>query len=105
MKKLFLDDVRQPPGDDFIICRSFDEALNYVKEQGCPNFISFDHDLGWGPDGYDFAKWLIKLDDESNGKFIPKDFIFGVHSANPIGAKNIRTVLDNWLSFKKGLNS
>ena len=39
--------------------------LTFVKNNGIPNFISFDHDLGSDnmgnilKDGYDFAKWLV----------------------------------------------
>ena len=41
--------------------------------------------------GYDCAKWLVDycLD---NGITIPN---FGVHSANPVGAENIRGLLVN----------
>lgn len=68
-------------------------------------FISFDHDLGMDnerkvlPSGYDFAKWLVEMD--MNGIIsIPKDFTFTVHSANPVGAENIRTYLCSYMEFK-----
>ncbi|WP_371131695.1 cyclic-phosphate processing receiver domain-containing protein [Sulfuricurvum sp.] len=48
------------------------------------------------PSGYDFAKWLVEMD--MDGKIhIPEDFYFTVHSANPVGAKNIQEYLRNYL--------
>lgn len=97
MYKMFLDDERYPIDNDFVIVRSFDEAVSYVELHGCPSYISFDHDLGNGLTGYDFAKWLIDQHLDSN--FIPKDFDFYVHSMNPIGAENIRQLMSSFLSL------
>ena len=100
--KLYLDDIRTPKDDDFIIVRSFQEAVKFVQQNGIPNYISFDHDLGCDefnniyPSGYDFAKWLIEMDLDNLYKF-PEDFKFNVHSANPIGKANIEGILNNYL--------
>ncbi len=100
--KLYLDDIRTPKDDDFIIVRSFQEAIKFVQENGIPNYISFDHDLGCDdlnniyPSGYDFAKWLIEMNLDNLYKF-PEDFKFNVHSANPIGKANIEGILNNYL--------
>ena len=104
--KLYLDDIRTPKSDDFIIVRSFEEAIKFVQKNGIPNYISFDHDLGCDdlgniyPSGYDFAKWLIEMDLDNLYKF-PKDFKFNVHSANPIGKKNIDGILNKYLEITK----
>jgi hypothetical protein len=42
---LYIDDIRNP-NYDAVVVRTSKEAISYVKENGCPNFISFDHDLG-----------------------------------------------------------
>jgi hypothetical protein len=44
-KKLYIDDLRTPktPGP-WDIVRTSGEAIDYVKEHGCPEYISFDHD-------------------------------------------------------------
>ena len=104
--KLFLDDVRDPSGvhmgnpDDWIVCRSMQEAVNVISDLGWPNIISFDHDLGnQEPTGMDFAKWLVNLD--LDGILMPDDFQFHVHSANPTGAANIQGLLDNYMATKK----
>lgn len=101
--KLFLDDKRDPVGSGWVVCRNVGEAVMYCQVAGIPDFISFDHDLGEGisPKGYDntglgFAKWLIDqcLDQKLE---LPRNFDFYVHSQNPIGAANIRSLLDNFL--------
>lgn len=102
MKKLFLDDVRDPKKDGFFVVRSFTEAVEYMEINGCPNFMSFDHDLGevnCGT-GFDLAKWMVERDLDMGGTFIPKDFQFYVHSANGPGTLNIRALLYNYLAFR-----
>jgi hypothetical protein len=93
--------------------KNFDDFVNHIKFKGMPDMISFDHDLGEDvakervskgmskrqarikkretKSGYDCSKWLVDycLDNEIP---IPK---FGVHSANPVGAENIRKLLVN----------
>ena len=101
--KLFIDDERFPPddGESWVIARDYDAAISVFKTMGCPNFISFDHDLG--PDsktGFDIAKALVEmaLNEEI---VIPDDFTFYVHSQNPVGAENIRLHLNRYLKFRK----
>ncbi len=101
--KLYLDDIRTP--DDhkkWVIARNYDEFVAIIKEKGTPDYISFDHDLAdehYGGDyskektGMDCAKWLIQED------IVVENF--NVHSANPVGAENIRSLLNNWIQFKK----
>lgn len=103
--KMFLDDIRVPKNDYDVIVRSFEEAINFVNQNGIPTFISFDHDLGCDEignilkSGYDFAKWLVDMDIENIYKF-PNNFTFDIHSANPIGKNNIKSILNNYLLFK-----
>lgn len=90
---LWLDDLRPIPEGFDNWSPDFEHACCLVKEKGIPNYISFDHDLGPGKmTGYDFAKYLCMLDYCGYAKF-PKDFSFGVHSANPTGQKNIEGYL------------
>lgn len=99
---MFLDDKRFPVrrSDAQVICRSYDEAVAYVNGMGrAPNWIDFDHDLGVGPTGYDFAKFLIEKDLDSPG-FIPVEFGYYVHSQNPVGVRNIRNILDSYLETR-----
>jgi hypothetical protein len=122
MKKyLFLDDERFPRDVTWIhidktapweIVRSCGSAIKWVNENGFPDVISFDHDLGEahyygnfddGKTGYDFAKWLVEYDMATQS--MPADFSFTIHSMNPIGASNIRNYLFNYMSFKRIRNS
>ena len=90
--KLFLDDERHPPDTDensWIIARNYDEFVECLQMYGHPEFISFDHDLGPGNDGYDCAKWLaLRCIDASID--LPEYY---VHSQNPVGANNINFYL------------
>lgn len=105
--RLFIDDIRDPlkvyPGEtDWVVCRDYDEAVAAVNRRGWPVTVSFDHDLGESTDktGYDFAKWLVERD--INQGDMPANFAYAVHSANPVGAANIRGLLDNYLRFRNG---
>ena len=101
--KLFLDDERFPASldDDIFIARDVSAAIELINEMGCPSYIDFDHDLGAGPNAFDFVKWLVGKDIEEDGKFIPLNFDFSVHSQNPVGAKNIREYLWSYLTFRR----
>ena len=46
--RLYLDDVRTPLAEDWIIARNYDEFVAVIKLHGLENFdvISLDHDLG-----------------------------------------------------------
>lgn len=65
MRKIYLDDVRPIP-DGFVGVRSYAEFVTYIFQNGLPDFISFDHDLGMEESGFDCAKWLVNycLDNE-----------------------------------------
>lgn len=124
-KKLFLDDFRQPKDavylvkdnvriyfeDDWVVVKNYKEFVSWIKRNGVPSFISFDHDLvdehynidfkDWEiytsedlrveETGLDCAKWLAEwcLD---TGFDLPD---YQVHSANPVGRKIIKEFLDN----------
>lgn len=123
MWNLFLDDLRDTDyvkdNREYVLARSFDEAVKLCKDRGCPTHISFDHDLGldkYEPEesgliiaqaymdveksGYDFAKWLV--DQDLDGSLtIPEDFTWYTHSSNPVGKANIDGLLTSYLKAKK----
>jgi hypothetical protein len=99
MKKLYLDDIRTPKTKGWIIVRSYNEFCRWITNNGVPEAISFDHDLsedsvldGKVYTGYDCAKWLCEYC-MVNGIPLPE---YNVHSANPVGASNIKQLLDNF---------
>lgn len=92
---LYLDDLRPTP-ENYERVYDYDEFVNFINENGVPEFISFDHDLGEGKTGFDCAKFLVEfcLD---NGI---SEINFQVHSQNPVGKENIEKLLDNFNRVK-----
>jgi hypothetical protein len=115
---LYLDDMRPKPPDNhvfkWVLVKNYKEFCNYILQRGVPRFMSFDHDLAlehyapsehWGvgydaweraqdfkeKSGMDCARWLVEycLDND-----VPMPH-FTVHSANPEGAQNILSLLNN----------
>ena len=115
-KRLYLDDVRTPKAEDWIIARNYDEFVASIKLYGLGNFevISLDHDLGEGAmieyytnvknnymldynniqerTGMDCCRFLVA---ESMNQNIPLPQIY-VHSANPIGSANMMGYINNY---------
>jgi hypothetical protein len=105
---LFLDDERFPPRQssngtqrNWIICRTFEEAVTCVEKNGIPRHINFDHDLGldenlnYRKTGADFTKWLVNWCMDNKWPW----FNFSVHSMNPVGARNIEMYLAQYLTM------
>jgi hypothetical protein len=115
--RLYLDDIRTPVDDDWIVVRNYDEFVAQIKLRGLGNFevISLDHDLGEGAmveyytnvknnymldynnikerTGMDCCRYLVS---ESMNEKIPLPQIY-VHSANPIGSANMLGYINNYL--------
>jgi hypothetical protein len=95
--------------EEWVIVRSYGDAMVEILNRGFPKFVSFDHDLGDETKytGYDLAKQLVENDIISGDqpsrqryKFCD-DFTFYVHSQNPVGKQNIETYLNNYLKHKE----
>lgn len=99
--KLFIDDERFPVTDDWVIARQSGDAINIVQQNGFPQEISFDHDLGWDDTSIRFLHWIA--DQLIEGRLtIPENFTYSVHSQNPVGSKNIHSYMQCILkAFKK----
>ncbi|EIN00396.1 hypothetical protein WQE_15236 [Paraburkholderia hospita] len=97
---LFIDDLRDPPSDRWVVARSSEEAISLLKRRGCSAKISFDHDLGGDDTAMVVARWLVNIDLDVSGRFIPDHFKFAVRSANPVGASNLKGHLEAYLSVK-----
>lgn len=113
---LYLDDVRVPTSEDWLVVRSYDAFVTQVRLNGLENFelISLDHDLGdtamseyytnakpnyqinynniLEKTGMDCVKWLVNHSIETN---IPLPTV-KVHSANPIGVANMMGYINNY---------
>lgn len=94
--------------EEWVVARSYGDAMCEILNRGFPKFVSFDHDLGDETKytGYDLAKQLVENDIISGDKDSRKaykfadGFDFFVHSKNPIGKKNIETYLNNYMKHK-----
>jgi hypothetical protein len=95
--RLFIDDIRDPVAPDWVIARTSFEAIALLEARGCPFEISFDHDLGGDDTAMVVAKKLVSMDLDAGGGFIPADFVYSVHSANPVGKGNIEGLLEAYL--------
>ena len=103
---LWLDDVRDPfdrevkwtafspvPFDTVVWVKSYYEFCEYIKNEGVPYAICFDHDLGEDSNGYtgkDCANFLVEycMDNNQNIPF------FSSQSSNPAGKENIIKLLE-----------
>lgn len=127
---LFLDDYRNPfnKEHDWLVfspigkdartiwVKSYDAFVKWITLNGMPDGICFDHDLGhehygiectseaweeyYAADlektGYDAAKWLCEYADKTGVEIPP----YVVHSANPVGRKNIQIYIENFKKYR-----
>lgn len=82
--RVWLDDYRRMPDDYDVHMYSASDAIDFLKHFRVSH-ISFDHDLGRLSTGYDVAKYIEAM--AWAGKLKP--LTYDIHSANPVGAKNI----------------
>lgn len=122
MKRLlWLDDYRDPfdketdwlvfspIGRDIEIhwVKNYKQFIRWITENGLPDGICFDHDLGFTnkyyiennlestpseKTGYDCAKWLVEYCINNNYE-LP---LYNIQSANPVGKENIDKLLTNF---------
>lgn len=93
--KLWIDDVRPAPNKEYFWVQSVNEAKNMIKHyidywnNVIP--IDLDHDVGAKTtDGGDYIKLLDWL--EAND-IVNEKFTFHIHSMNPVGVQNMRTII------------
>lgn len=97
--KIWLDDVRPAP-EGWIWCKNSQEFCSYENllafVNGEVEAISFDHDLGIesAGNGYQIACTLEELvySERMYRRNLPE---FTIHSANPVGRRNIQRAIDN----------
>lgn len=120
MFRIYLDDIRTPEADNWIVVRDYDQFVAKIQQIGLENIelISLDHDLGpsameeWHTNvytnykldynnitektGYDCAKWLVNqwLDGKPVVEVV-------VHSANAVGAANIMGYINNYRHIQR----
>lgn len=96
--KIWIDDIRKPPSDDWWVSRSVVAAkamIRTLEEKGYTiKVISIDHDAGdyagLGGDYINVLNWL-----EENNKSFP----IHIHTMNPVGRQNMEAIIrkNNWV--------
>ena len=122
---LWLDDIRDPLEDNWLVfspitptevvwVKSYQAFVDWIIENGLPEAICFDHDLGMEvalaarakgvskrksrllkqeeKTGYDCAKWLVEYCMKKGVKHPP----YMVHSMNPVGKLNIESYIESY---------
>lgn len=116
MKKLlWLDDIRDPYENDWLNfspigkdvevhwVKSHFDFIDWILDNGLPDGVCFDHDLGEGitvGDGYLCAKFLCHYCLVEHLPTPP----YNIHSANPVGKENIKCFIENFNSFRPDMN-
>lgn len=103
---MFIDDERFPGKgvpDSVVIVRSSEEAISFcIAVKSLPKNIMFDHDLGGNDTSMRFIRWMTdQLLEEPPLFKLRKDFEYSVHSQNPVGAKNIKSIMDLLIQHQK----
>ena len=98
--RLYIDDIRNPKTIGWNIKRTSQDAIDFMEVSGCPEYISFDHDLGGDDTAMVVVKYMVNRDLDEGGKFIPLNFEFNVHSANPVGTENINSYLNSYFNHR-----
>jgi len=126
---LWLDDIRDPLEDSWLVfspitsteivwVKSYNQFVNWIKENGLPEAICFDHDLGMEvalearskgmskrksrllkqeeKTGYDCAKWLVDYCMDDYDHPLP---LYNIQSANPVGKANIDGLLKSYIRY------
>ena len=100
--KLWIDDIRRPPSDEWIWVQSTHQAISTIfyhyRRQYKENtlLISLDHDAGefakYGGDYIEVLKWLEQED------IVDDSYSFHIHSMNPVGVQNMKNIIqhNNW---------
>lgn len=96
--KLWVDDVRQPPSDDWVWVQSVVQAISIIcmYERNMHDdtiVIDLDHDAGdlvkYGGDYIEILNWLERAGIVDTGYF------FRIHSMNPVGVQNMKAIIDH----------
>lgn len=91
MIKIWIDDMRTPPSNEWIWIKTVNAAKQLISqlsmyEQNIE--LSVDHDAGdYAKDGGDYIKFLDWLEETNH------NFPIHIHSMNPVGVENMRRII------------
>lgn len=94
--KVWVDDLRVAP-DGYIWCKSTNEALCLIVDNiNDIEIIHLDHDMGdtFGGDAIGILQELERLSHRKEDfAAAVKNITFKIHTANPVGAQNMRDII------------
>lgn len=107
--KIWVDDIRIPEENGYLLARSVNEAKQYIEDQELMyrasggksiykiDLIDIDHDAGdYVKYGGDFIKLLDWLEETH------RNYPIHIHSMNPVGIQNMRRIIErnHWTEIK-----
>ena len=107
--KIWVDDIRIPEENGYLLARSVNEAKQYIEDQELMyrtsggksiykiDLIDLDHDAGdYAKYGGDFIKLLDWLEETH------RNYPIRIHSMNPVGIQNMRRIIErnHWIEVK-----
>lgn len=96
--KLWVDDVRRPPSDNWIWIKTVKMAKSIIHHyehqyQDDTITIDLDHDAGdFAKDGGDYIEILNWLEREG---IVDTGYFFHIHSQNVVGVENMRRIIEH----------
>ena len=102
--KLWLDDVREPPSDDWLVAKTFTEFKSFIFLLPEWDVISFDHDLfeehyGHLDNPIPYASFKYKTGYHCLEWYLDthkKRAEIRIHTMNPAGRKNMERLLKEY---------
>lgn len=97
--KLWVDDFREPPDDTWIVARKVQPAIRLIATQNI-TVISLDHDIENRPDDETFQPVAYFIGEKYNSDtFWADELEVTIHSDNPVGAKELIAILEDYCVF------
>lgn len=95
--KLWVDDVRRPPSDNWIWVQTVNQAKSAIwyyehQYQDDEIIIDLDHDAGEYNIFGDYIEILNWLEREG---IVDTGYFFHIHSQNPVGVQNMRAIIQH----------
>lgn len=94
--KLYVDDIRKAP-KGWLLARTIDEAVRMIVRWK-PTDISLDHDIGNYDETFQSVAHLIGQM-YMNDAFWADELEVSIHSDNPVGAKRLQDILEEYSIF------
>lgn len=103
--KLWIDDIRPAPSDEYIHIYTVEEAIRYITQfKDKITLISLDHDSEqfyvFGGDYIEILYWMADKQDKDGWDF--SHIVFELHSGSPTGIKKMRKIIQDcgWTEYE-----